>query len=74
MSGSYYSTVPNGYIEPRLSKEGVGAWPAQTVIDVFQSTVDRFGNEPAMCYKTAVNVSSSYFLEYYVILFSFLLG
>lgn len=50
-------TEPNGYLEPRIAKEGVAAWPAQTVIEVFQSVVDRFGNEPALCYKNPVNVS-----------------
>lgn len=59
MSGKYFTTEPNGYLEPRMEKEGVGAWPAITVIDVFQNTVDRFGNEPALCYKRPVNVSNS---------------
>lgn len=57
MSGKYFVTEPNGYLEPRIAKEGVAAWPAQTVIEVFQSVVDRFGNEPALCYKNPVNVS-----------------
>lgn len=57
MSGKYYITEPNGYLEPRVGKEGVAAWPAQTIIEVFQSTVDRFPNEPALCYKRPVNVS-----------------
>eukprot|EP01040_Poterioochromonas_malhamensis_P002611 gene2611-2777_t len=55
MSGKYFVTEPNGYLEPRIAKEGVAAWPAQTVIEVFQSVVDRFGNEPALCYKNPVN-------------------
>ena len=46
-----YVTRPNEYLEPRIGKDGVSAWPARTVIDVFQSTVERFPNEPALYYK-----------------------
>jgi hypothetical protein len=29
MSGKYYITEPSGYLEPRIAKEGVGAWPGE---------------------------------------------
>lgn len=70
MLGKHYVTEPSGYLEPRIAKEGVGAWPAQTVIEVFQSTVSSFGNEPALCYKKPVSVSYLLYPKYLIDLVS----
>ena len=60
MAGTYFITEPNGYLEPRIAEDGVGAWPATTVLDVFRATVNQFGNEPAMCYKAPNAVSRQF--------------
>lgn len=51
-----YITEPNGYLEPTLGT-GVAGWDAKTVIDVFQETVRKHGDKPALCFKTPKNVS-----------------
>ena len=52
-----YVTDPAAYLEPRIDKEGYGSLPAKTVIEVFQESVQKHPNEPALCFKTPVNVS-----------------
>lgn len=61
MSGKYFTTLPNGYLEPRLGLTGYEAVTPQTVIEVFQETVTKHGDQPAMCYKPQINV---YHLEF----------
>jgi hypothetical protein len=51
MSGVHYITEPQEYLEPKITKTGFGAIPAKTVIEVFQETVRKHGDRPAMCYK-----------------------
>ncbi|RYY73916.1 hypothetical protein EON63_19795 [archaeon] len=57
MSGKHYVTEPVGYLEPKVAESGVAAWPAKTVIELFQTTVERFPNEPALLYKRPEHVS-----------------
>eukprot|EP00981_Chlorochromonas_danica_P012193 scaffold4610_cov180-Ochromonas_danica.AAC.10 len=45
-------------IDQRKAKKDVWrtlSWPAKTVIEIFQTTVERFPNEVALCYKRPVN-------------------
>jgi hypothetical protein len=53
MSGVHYVTEPNAYLEPKIGKSGYAAQPAKTVIEVFRETVQKHGNQPALCYKRA---------------------
>eukprot|EP01031_Cornospumella_fuschlensis_P005952 gene5952-7401_t len=55
MATKHYVTEPTGYLEPKVGKSGVAAWPAKTVIELFQTTVERFPNEPALLYKRPEN-------------------
>jgi hypothetical protein len=61
MSGIHYVTEPTAYLEPRITKTGYGSRPAKTVIEVFQTTVQAHGNQPALCFKHAVDVRFIYF-------------
>ncbi len=51
-----YITEPHGYLEPPMG-EGVAGWKPKTVIEVFQETVRKHGDKPALCFKTPKNVS-----------------
>ena len=53
--GKFWVTEPDAYLEPR----GVGVLggtsdPAKTIIEVFQDTVSRHGDQPAMALKRKV--------------------
>lgn len=54
MSGIHYITEPNEYLEPKITKAGVGSVLAKTVIEVFRETVKKHGNRPALCYKRSI--------------------
>ena len=54
---AHWVTKPDGYLEPKLTKSGQGSIPAKTVIQVFQETVSKHGNRPALLLKRPVNVS-----------------
>lgn len=54
---AFWTTEPDGYVEPQLTKSGQASIPAKTVIQVFQETVAKHGNRPAMHVKRPVNVS-----------------
>jgi hypothetical protein len=56
MSGKFWTTEPNGYLEPRLSDYGTSSLTPKTVIQIFQETVQKHGNEKAMAIKRPVNV------------------
>ena len=62
MSGKYWTTEPNGYIEPAVTSFGSASLPAKTVIQVFQETVQKHGQEKAMCIKRPVNVQCTRWL------------
>lgn len=57
MSGVHWVTEPNAYLEPKIGKTGYAAQPPKTVIQTFQDTVRKHGNENAMAAKLKVNVS-----------------
>jgi hypothetical protein len=51
MSGKYWITEPNGYLDPVIDKSGEGAKAAKTVIQVFQNTVSKHGDRSALALK-----------------------
>ena len=46
-----YTTVPDGYIEPKIGKRGYAALEPITVIDQFKKIVETCGPKPAMALK-----------------------
>jgi hypothetical protein len=56
MSGVHWVTEPNAYLEPKIGKTGFAALPPKTVIQAFQDTVRKHGNQKAMAAKLKVNV------------------
>jgi hypothetical protein len=59
MSGKYWVTEPNAYLEPRIGKAGYSAMPAKTIIQAFQDTVRKHGNQKAMAAKVTVGVGEA---------------
>jgi hypothetical protein len=57
MSSKYWTTEPNGYLEPVVLEHGAASLKPKTVIQVFQETVQKHGKEKALCIKRPVNVS-----------------
>jgi hypothetical protein len=57
MSGVHWVTEPNAYLEPKIGKTGFAALPPKTVIQAFQDTVRKHGNQKAMAAHVKVNVS-----------------
>ena len=55
MSTKHWTTEPDGYLEPRLGSEGIAALKPETVLQVFQRTVEKFGDKGAMYLKRPVN-------------------
>jgi hypothetical protein len=53
MSGTHWTTEPNGYLEPKIGKSGQAAVPAKTVIEIFQQTVAKHGTRNALYLKRA---------------------
>lgn len=58
MSGKYWTTEPDGYIEPQITNYGYAATPAVTLISQLKGTVQKHGDHIALYQKKAVNVSS----------------
>ncbi|KAJ1426420.1 long chain acyl-CoA synthetase [Ochromonadaceae sp. CCMP2298] len=55
MSGVHWVTEPTSYLEPKLGKSGTAAQVPRTVIQCFQETVRKHGNEKALACKLVVN-------------------
>ena len=55
MTTKYWTTEPDGYLEPRLGSRGIAATKPETVLQVFQRTVEKFGDKGAMYLKRPVN-------------------
>ncbi len=56
----YTTTDPKECVDIRLNTStsaGAAAFPPRTVIDIFQSTMDRFPNKGALFFKKKINVS-----------------
>jgi len=51
----YWVTEPDAYLEPCLTASGFGARPPKTVMEVFKTTKEKFGNRNAMALKRPVN-------------------
>lgn len=49
-----YTTVPDGYIEPKIGSSGVASLPAKTVIQQFEDIVAKHGTKNAMALKRPV--------------------
>ena len=50
----HWVTKPDGYIEPKITQFGQSSIAAKTVTQVFQDTVRKHGNRPALHLKTPV--------------------
>jgi len=50
------TTVPHGYVEPKIAPSGFASIPARTVNFQFKDTVSKHGNRPAMHLKRKVDV------------------
>ena len=61
MSGKYWVTEPNGYLEPTIDTSGEGAKKPKTVIQVFSETVSKHGSRSALALKRRPVVSSRLF-------------
>lgn len=61
MSGKYWVSEPNGYLEPIIDKTGEGAKKPKTVIQVFSETVSKHGSRSALALKRRPAVSSKAF-------------
>ena len=55
MAGVYYTTEPDGYLEPVMTHGQYGCLPPITVNERFKSTVEKFGDRGAMYLKRPVN-------------------
>lgn len=55
MSSQHWVSEPNGYLEPKVENSGYGSVKPRTVIEVFQDTVAKHGDEKAMALKRPVN-------------------
>lgn len=62
---NYTTTAADGEVDLRMEKEGPGSWPAKTVFQVFEETVQKHGPRPALHYKKVPHVSicSSYVIK-----------
>lgn len=47
----YTTTVASGEVDLRIEKEGPGSWAPKTVFQVFEETVKKYGDSPALHYK-----------------------
>ena len=61
MSGKYWVSEPNAYLEPIIDKSGEGAKKPKTVIQVFSETVSKHGSRSALALKRRPVVSLSSF-------------
>lgn len=66
MSGVHWVTEPNAYLEPKIGKSGFAAKAPKTVIQAFQETVQKHGNQNAMACKLKVNVRFIIWVLYFV--------
>ena len=48
---TYTTTSASGEVDLRMEKEGPGAWAPRTVYQIFEETVQRYGDRPALHYK-----------------------
>lgn len=55
-SGKYWTTDPEGYIEPQIENYGYAATPAVTLIEQFKNTVEKHGESLALLQKKPVDV------------------
>jgi hypothetical protein len=54
--GVHWVVDPTEILPPKIDSSGFGSLPPKTVISVLKNTVERHGNERAMCLKRPVNV------------------
>eukprot|EP01041_Mallomonas_annulata_P003978 gene3978-7922_t len=52
---SVWTTEPNGYLEPRVTRSGAGSITPTTVLEVFKNVVTKHGSRPALHLKRPVN-------------------
>jgi hypothetical protein len=57
MSAKITANEPTDRIDIQLGSSGAAALPPKTVIDVFRTTVEKHGDNAALCYKRPVNVN-----------------
>jgi long-chain-fatty-acid--CoA ligase ACSBG len=54
--GEHWTTKPDGYLEPKVSTgNGVGAYPAETIITKFYQCVEKYGSRNCLALKRPVN-------------------
>jgi len=51
MSGTYWATDINSYLEPKISSSGQGSIPAITIFDMLKTNVQKNPNKPALSFK-----------------------
>lgn len=56
MPKKYTTTRADGEVDIRMEAEGPGAWPATTVFQVFEQTVKKYGDRPALHFKKVPRV------------------
>jgi long-chain-fatty-acid--CoA ligase ACSBG len=59
-----WTTLPDGYLEPKIGTSGEASKPAKTVIEVFKKTVANFGSENALALKRAATPGDALPTEY----------
>ena len=55
MASRFWTTEPDGYVEPRVGSKGIAAVKPETVLQVFQRTAEKFGDKGAMYLKRPVD-------------------
>ncbi len=53
----YTTTRADGEVFVRMEEEGPASWPAATVMQVFEQTVKKYGDRPALHFKKVPRVS-----------------
>jgi hypothetical protein len=61
---THWATRPDQEVEITIGKSGVAGRPALTVIECLHKTVEKFGNEKAMCLKRAVDVCCGFLYRF----------
>jgi hypothetical protein len=57
--GKRYATLPHEEVDIVVAKSGFASKTPKTVIECLMKTVEKHGNEKALCLRRPVNVSSS---------------
>ncbi len=68
---SHFVTEPDGYKEPVIGESGFAARPPKTVPQVFEETVKKFPDRPAMAAKRVAKGVS--YLHYCLVFFAYVL-